>query len=248
MLGHKDKLEHYGSGQWYESSKNAVACKTHYKNECWICEKHVYSVIFWSKAKAYQLNPVLSKEKTDEVRFEIDRDLVDEDPGELIYENTNVKYRYLENQVPYICGSFTGWRYRKMIPLEEFTKQLAHGGEAIDPYEIAFEHAVSQGRIRKRTRGYYDKNANDYEKAYIDIARIEERLRYVYGWRHFFAKHLRYRRPYCLNSHLFYERPSPDGTLPQDDGLEEIFSDTSEDSETEEEEEQKEEEEVIKWS
>ena len=116
--------------------------------------------------------------------------------------------------MPYICGSFTGWRYRKMISLEEFTKQMAHGGEQIDPYEIAFEHAVSQGKIRKRTRSYFDKNANDYEKAYINIARIEERLRYIYGWRHFFAKHLRYKRPYCLNSHLFYERPSPDGTLP----------------------------------
>ena len=35
MLGHKE--DQPGSGQWYESSKNAVACKPHYKNECWIC-------------------------------------------------------------------------------------------------------------------------------------------------------------------------------------------------------------------
>ena len=101
---------------------------------------------------AFKLNPVLDKEKTDEIRFEIDRDLGEEDPMELIYENTNVKYRNLKNQVPYICGSFTGWRYRKMTSLEDFTKNLSHGGQEIDMNEIAFEAASAQGKIRKRSR------------------------------------------------------------------------------------------------
>ena len=72
ILGHKE--EQRGTGQWYESSKNSVACKTHYKNECWICEKHVFSILFWSRAQAFKLDPVLSKDKTEEIRYEIDRD------------------------------------------------------------------------------------------------------------------------------------------------------------------------------
>ena len=142
MLGHK--AEQPGSGQWYESSKNAVACKPHYKNECWICEGQVYSILFWSKAMCYKLKPILSKEKTEEIRFEIDREYGPEEEGDLMHCNANVKYSALENQVPYICGSFTGWRYRKMLSLEEFNKNLDE--HPIDPFEIA----CSQGHIRKR--------------------------------------------------------------------------------------------------
>ena len=39
-----------------------------------------------------------------------------------MYENTNIKYKKTENKVPFICGSFTGWRYRKMVSLEEFNR------------------------------------------------------------------------------------------------------------------------------
>ena len=132
MLGHK--AEQSGSGQWYESSKNAVACKPHYKNECWICEGHVFSILFWSKAMCYKLNPILSKDKTDEIRFEIDREFGQQEDTDIMYENTNQKYSQLENKVPFVCGSFTGWRYRKMIPLEDFNRQF---GDEVDPFEIA---------------------------------------------------------------------------------------------------------------
>ena len=30
-----------------------------------------------------------------------------------------------------------------------------------------------------------------------------------------------------MNSHLYYERPSEDGTIPEDDGVGEVFSDSS---------------------
>ena len=92
MLGHK--LEMPGSGQWYESSKNAVACKPHYKNECWIYGGHVFSVLFWSKAQAHKLNPILSKDKVEEIRNEIDREYT-EPEEDMIHVNGNVKYRQL---------------------------------------------------------------------------------------------------------------------------------------------------------
>ena len=71
----------------------------------------------------------------------------------------------MANQVPYICGSFTGWRYRKMISLEEFNK--SYEKEIIDPFELA----VSQGRIRKRvtTRAM----CNIVEERHVEIAELE---------------------------------------------------------------------------
>ena len=80
---------------------------------------------------------------------------------------------------------------------------------------------------------------NEYERRYVEIAELEEKLRYTYAWRHFLAKNLRYKRPYAMNSQVYCERPSPDGTLPEDDEMGEIFSDSSEEPESNQEEEKK---------
>lgn len=61
----------------------------------------------------------------------------------------------------------------------------------------------------------------------------------MYGWRSIFSKNLRYKRPFLMNSYNFYEQPSEDGTLPEDDHMAElaemgdILSDTSSDDESE---------------
>ena len=57
-----------------------VPRKTHYKNDCWICDGHVFSVLFWSRGRALRLNPIFNQEDAEPIRFEIDS--VDiEDPG-----------------------------------------------------------------------------------------------------------------------------------------------------------------------
>jgi len=33
----------------------------------------------------------------------------------------NLPYEELEDKIPYLAGSFSGWRYKKMIPLHHFT-------------------------------------------------------------------------------------------------------------------------------
>ena len=45
----------------------------------------------------YKLKPILSKEKTEEIRFEIDREYGPEEEGDLMHCNANVKYSALEN-------------------------------------------------------------------------------------------------------------------------------------------------------
>jgi len=43
----------------------------------------------------------------------------------------NLDYNELSDRQPYITGSFTGWRYKKMIPLHEFTKQMDKDAQPI---------------------------------------------------------------------------------------------------------------------
>ena len=62
-----------------------------------MCDNHVYSVIFWSRAYAFKMNPILNKEQTEIVRFEIDRDFGEQDAEDLFYCNPNVKYSSMEN-------------------------------------------------------------------------------------------------------------------------------------------------------
>lgn len=57
---------------------------------------------------------------------EIDPDeqlLEKEDPG-LGFIPTKMTYDEMEDRIPMVAGSFTGWRYRKMRLLNEWTREL----------------------------------------------------------------------------------------------------------------------------
>ena len=51
------------------------------------------------------------------------------------FENGNLPYESLKDKVPYIAGSFTGWRYKSMRPLHEWTREVDK--QVIDPFEMA---------------------------------------------------------------------------------------------------------------
>ena len=67
----------------------------------------------------------------------------------------------------------------------------------------------------------------------------------MYDWQDFIPKSTPYKKPFILNGHMFTEKPSPDGTLPDDlvnDGqAEDLLTESSEDEETPEEEPEEEE-------
>jgi hypothetical protein len=62
-----------GSGQWYESSNNKIPSGDHYKHNCWICDCHVFSLIFWSRGRALRINPIFKGEEAEPLRWEIDK-------------------------------------------------------------------------------------------------------------------------------------------------------------------------------
>ena len=69
------------------------------------------------------------------MRYEIDRDFGQDEDADLIHCNGGLEYEQLDDQIPYLCGSFTGWRYIKMQSLEEFNKK--HDQDLRTPFEIA---------------------------------------------------------------------------------------------------------------
>ena len=90
---------------------------------------------------------------------------------------------------------------------------------------------------------------NEYEKSWVEFYRAQDKLRLMYSWREFFKKNLKFKRPFIANGHFYYEKPSHDGTVPQelreDDWFQgaKIFEESSEDVDSEEERRKAEEEE-----
>ena len=224
-----------GSAQWYESSNDCVPNLSHYKNDCWVCSGHVYSVIFWSRGRAFTLNPVFKEDEDEPIRWEIDSTLGDEsqpdyDPG-LGFTRGNVPYEQLEDKVPILAGSFTGWRYRKMVPLHEFTR--ARDKDFIDPEErCIIENKVKRRYIRKINSTMEKKsdatkpsafglnkdvsgdnneneessdgdNYNKRELAHIAVKEVTEEQRYRVKWQTLFKQFMRYKKPFVINSQVY---------------------------------------------
>ena len=80
----------------------------------------------------YKLNPILPKDKTEQIRYEIDSDFGPSEDEDIMYTNGNLKYSALEDQVPYLCASFTGWRYMKMYELQKFNERFEERQDAFD--------------------------------------------------------------------------------------------------------------------
>ena len=107
--------EQPGVGQWFETSRRTCQDQKHYKSECWVCEKHIYSVLLWSRGRAYLMQPILNENEAEELCYQIDQ--VSGTPSE-------PGIGYVDGEVgrtPIIAASFTGWRYKQMTPLHEWT-------------------------------------------------------------------------------------------------------------------------------
>jgi len=113
--------------------------------------------LFWSRGLAYKLTPIFNGETAETIRYEIDRVEV-EDPG-LGHTKGSVSYEELTEREPYLAGSFTGWRYKKMIPLQDFSR-----GHDKD-YKEPFEHCQDTGKIRRRVETF--DQCNDGEKIVV---------------------------------------------------------------------------------
>jgi hypothetical protein len=123
ILGH---FEIPRSQKWVETS------------ECWVCEKHTYSVILVSKtiAKSFFVKPKMkdrnqfllkiknAKENQDDTALNNDDDMWGSDNDELYYDadSEDDKHHSFKNNL--ITGTFSRWKCRSMVPLGEFIRRL----------------------------------------------------------------------------------------------------------------------------
>ena len=85
---------------------------------------------------AFKLDPIFNRHQSEAVRYEIDLNFGSSEIEDLIYCNgSKENYMELADRVPYLCGSFTGWRYQKMHSLEQFCRQ--HDMDLKTPLEQA---------------------------------------------------------------------------------------------------------------
>ena len=185
------KEEQLGTGQWYEASEKAVGIKKHYKNDCWVSERHIYSMLLWSRGRAYILNPTMGDSDTERIRALIDLPEDHENtedpkvyPG-LGFARGNLSYEDLDDRVPYLTGSFTGWRYRKMIPVHEFCQRIDKNYR--DPLKIAYD----TDKIKQEVESV-DK-LNEIELANYKIVAANERKKYRVNWARYFKQYLTYK-------------------------------------------------------
>jgi len=113
---------------------------------------------------------MLTGDAADPIRYEIDH--VQEQDREIGFAAGHLPYEDLQDKVPYIAGDFTGWRYKRMLPLHEVCHRY-------DPNpRNFFEHAQDMKKIRRYADSIDD--CNNVEKRWVEIYRMQEQLRYTY--------------------------------------------------------------------
>jgi len=71
----------------------------------------------------------------------------------------HLPYEDLDDGVPYLTGSFTGWRYRKMLRVSDMCKEMV--SDYVDP----FQRCKDLGKIRKKVTSY-EKCSKQEQKDY----------------------------------------------------------------------------------
>ena len=77
--------------------------------------------------------------------------------------------------------------------LEEFNRE--NDRDLKEPIEIA----KADKKVRNSRKNYEE--CNIWEKRFVDIAELEQKLHHVYDWQEFFPHSLRYKKPFVLNGH-----------------------------------------------
>jgi hypothetical protein len=149
-------------------------------------------------------------DEAEKIRFEIDKfpgGLVEPteaegtdpvfEPG-LGFDDGTATYKNLENKVPYLTGSFTGWRYKKMRPLFDVLTELD------EDYMPAFDLAKAMGSVHRMAKGYDTLLKPEHKKemkAYQEI-RLKQVKNYSHdGWEAKQSLFGPYKKPFIVNGY-----------------------------------------------
>lgn len=182
FLGHTVDIP--GSAQW-----KMITAQPKGHNDCWVCDRHIYSLIFWNKRIGAIGVQQVPREDQEYILGKIREFAKEEDSGA-----QKSKAEAEHSDTPYIYGSFTNWKPRRMFEIREYCDRI----NADKPN--VFLRCKDQGYIR---RGVTDtKDLNEEEKITYEKNVKEYFDSYLNSWKMVIIKNLKYKRPNLVNANM----------------------------------------------
>ena len=105
-MGHKEDMP--GAGQWRMITKQPTNT-----NLCWICDKQIYSLVFWNEYVGQYQAGEFSRDDRNFIAKNIERINKDKEP-----------VQDEEDKAPYIYGQFTNWQPKRMFEIKEYCERI----------------------------------------------------------------------------------------------------------------------------
>jgi len=161
-LGHKSEMNNQ-PGQWQMLTKD--------KSQCWVCDKWLYALVFYSPHRAMEHN--------------------NEDALKLVKAMKKQGIRMEHGERPTVYGSFTNWASQEMMKLSDFIYSL-------DEKPDILEMLQDQGKIRTSAENVSELNQREMKIYNQAVAKYDYDL-FSYKWDLLICKHLRYKKPAIIN-------------------------------------------------
>ena len=161
-----------------------------------MCEKEIYTLIFWTKPIGFSQSIDIDLEERDKILEQLE--LINHD-NPLYDKAPSVPPRTPDTGLsitttPMICGSFTNWRYKKMITLDSFLRLLDKTDN-----KAFIKQMRERGRVRSDVKNEEDLNQYEREKFVRFVKNYHTKQRK--HWKLSLVKSLKYnKRPFMVNA------------------------------------------------
>lgn len=151
------------------------------ETKCWLCERQIYAIIFWSKNIGTHTQVSIQDDDKDNVINQIN--LINPESSSL----------------PQICGTFTDWKNVQMQPLDAFCESFDEYSEQpnfIEDLKASENCRQEINSVEKMNRD----EMNSYLKAIKDF-----NFKKMSTWKERLLKNVIYKRPLLVNQKLVKE-------------------------------------------
>ena len=202
------KFEIPGSKQWQMLIEK--------KDPCWLCEREMKGYIFWTPGMQQKSQKILQLSLGE--KQAIFQEL--EHPTCITVKQPERPVAYIPppeegrrpkkpeprpepvfKQDPVICGQFTDWKPRKMIPLFDFLQEKEPDDRKLD-YRNMFEHLKANFGFGQHSDITKFEMCESYHLNCIEEAMKKREPEIFDDWQSLFEEQCKYRKPFFINSDL----------------------------------------------
>lgn len=195
-LGHK--IEMPGSGQW-----RMIATQNDEQERCWVCNKEIYTLVFWSRDFGLKTQHELEMQGIDEMACEnavFELECRNQERGIKVDYHADRGNPQLHESghkmtgYPLIYGEFNNWKPQRMYTIEELCYIL-------DPERPDVIQSMKKGNYLRQTVNTREEMNSKERAIYEDrIKSIMTKYSRMRNWRKLLGTTLRYRKPFLANS------------------------------------------------